>query len=76
MSFSFDEFNNIPFEAYGVEDYLADYYSADMTFSQFRENVEKSKEKEIGFSFVFDSDCDSGMLFDYVKLLRCRGFYY
>lgn len=76
MSFSFDEFNNIPFEAYGVEDYLADYYSADLTFSQFRENVEKSKEKEIGFSFVFERDCDSGMLFDYVKLLRCRGFYY
>ncbi len=76
LTFSFDEFEHIPFEAYGVDDYLSDFYSAGMTLSQLRGNIEKSGEKEIGFSFVFDRNSDSDLLFNFVNLLRRRRFYY
>ena len=64
------------FEAYGVEDYLADYYNSDMTVEQLHKNIKNSGEKEIGFSFVFDHDADKNILFDFAKLLSRKGFYY
>lgn len=76
LSYSFDDVKDTPFEAYGVEDYLADYYNSDMTVEQLHENIKNSGEKEIGFSFVFDHDADKDILFDFAKLLRRKGFYY
>lgn len=76
LSYSFDDVRDIPFEAYGVEDYLADYYNSDMTIEQLHENIKNSDEKEIGFSFVFDYNVDKDTLFDFAELLRREGFYY
>lgn len=76
LSYSFDDVKDTPFEAYGVEDYLADYYNSDMTIEQLQENIKNSDEKEIGFSFVFDYNVDKDTLFDFAELLRREGFYY
>lgn len=76
LSYSFDDVKDAPFEAYGVEDYLADYYNSDMTVEQLHENIKNSDEKEIGFSFVFDYNVDKDTLFDFAELLRREGFYY
>ena len=76
LSYSFDDVKDVPFEAYGVEDYLADYYNSDMTIEQLYENIKNSAESEIGFSFVFGYDVDKDILLDHAKLLRSKGFYY
>lgn len=76
LSYPYEDFEGIPFEVYGVEDYLSDYYNSDMTLEQLRENIAKSGEKEIGFAFDFDRDENKDRLFDFAKLLRRKGFYY
>lgn len=75
LSYSFEKIK-IPFEAYGVEDYLADYYNSGMSFEELRKNIRECGEKEIGFSFLFDWDTDKERLFEFVKFLRREGFYY
>lgn len=65
-----------PFEAYGVEDYLADYCGPGMSLEQFRENVAKSAEREIGFAFRFDFEVGGEQMYEFAKLLRREGFYY
>ena len=75
LACSFEDIK-VPFEAYGVEDYLADYYTAGMTLEELRENIRGCGEKEIGFCFLFESDEDKDRLFEFVKLLRKKGFYY
>lgn len=76
LSYSFDDIKDIPFEVYGVENYLADYYNSDMTIERLHENIKNSHEKEIGFSFVFGHDVDKEILLDLATILRSKGFYY
>lgn len=75
LSYSFERIK-VPFEAYGVEDYLADYYNSGMSFEELRKNIRECGEKEIGFSFLFDWETDKERLFEFVKFLRREGFYY
>ncbi len=63
---------NIPFEAFGVVDYLSDYYVSGMTIEDLRENIRRSDETEIGFCFIQDKN----EITDTVKLLQRKGFYY
>ncbi|MCM1055461.1 MAG: hypothetical protein NC394_08070 [Bacteroides sp.] len=76
LEYPFEELKGMTFEVYGVEDYLADYYNSETTLEQLRENIRNSKEREIGFSFVFDGGADADGIFKLVKLLRRKGFYY
>ena len=64
------------FEAYGVEGYLDDLYRPGMTINELKENIQKSDEREIGFSFEFDFDIAGDAINEFVKLLRREGFYY
>lgn len=64
------------FEAYGVEGYLDDLYRPGMTIDELKENIQKSDEREIGFSFEFDFDIAGDAIYEFVKLLRREGFYY
>ena len=76
LSYSFEKFSGYNFEAYGVEDYLADFYHAGQTVQEMKDNIHACDEKEIGFSFVFPFDVEGKQIFEFVKLLRREGFYY
>ena len=74
--FPFDTLSGYEFEAYGVQNYLSDFYHDGLTLAQVRENIRSSKETEIGFSFVVDCAHDSEQLLKLVVLLKNAGFYY
>ena len=76
LTYSFEKFAGYEFEAYGVEDYLADFYHSGQTLQELQKNIRACDEKEIGFSFVFPFDVDEKQIFEFVKLLRREGFYY
>ena len=76
LTYSFEKFAGYEFEAYGVEDYLADFYHSGQTLQELQENIRACEENEIGFSFVFPFDVDEMQIFEFVKLLRQEGFYY
>lgn len=62
------------FEAYGVLDYLSDYYVRGCTIEELICNLKSSEEKEIGYSFIFDYDSDE-KIYELVSLLQENGFY-
>lgn len=76
LAYSFEKFAGYEFEAYGVEDYLTDFYHPGQTVQDLKENIRVCDEKEIGFSFVFPFDVKGKHIFEFVKLLRREGFYY
>ena len=76
LTYSFEKFAGYEFEAYGVEDYLADFYHSGQILQELQENIRACTEKEIGFSFVFPFDVEEEQIFEFVKLLRREGFYY
>lgn len=76
LSYSFEKFGGYEMEAYGVEDYLADFYHAGQTLQEMKDNIRACDEKEIGFSFLFPFDVDEKQIFEFVKPLRREGFYY
>lgn len=76
LSYFFEKFFGYEMEAYGVEDYLADFYHAGQTLQEMKDNIRACDEKEIGFSFLFPFDVDEKQIFEFVKLLRRECFYY
>lgn len=76
LEYPFEKLAGYEFEAYGVDDYLADFYRPGQTVQDLKENIHACDEKEIGFSFVFPFDVDGKQIFEFVKLLRREGFYY
>ncbi len=76
LAYSFEKFAGYEFEAYGVDDYLTDFYHPGQSIQEMKDNIRASEEKEIGFSFVFPFDVDGKIVFEFVKLLRREGFYY
>ncbi len=76
LAYSFEKFSGYEFEAYGVENYLADFYHAGQTVQEMKENIRTCDEKEIGFSFIFPFYVEGKQIFEFVKLLRREGFFY
>lgn len=76
LTYSYDKMAEYPFEAYGIEDFLGDYYHEGQTIQELREHILPSEEQEIGFSFTFPFTVEGKELFAFVKLLRSEGFYY
>lgn len=76
LGYSFEKFVQYEFEAYGVEDYLANFYHEGQTVNEMKENIRTSDETDIGFSFVFPFDIDEKQIFEFAKLLRREGFFY
>lgn len=75
LDYSFEKFSGYEFEAYGVEDYLADFRHDGQTVPEMKENICASDEKEVGFSFVFPFDTEEKQISEFVKLLRREHFY-
>lgn len=76
LAYSFEKLIGYEFEAYGVKNYLADFYHAGQTVYEMKDNIRACDEKEIGFSFMFPFEAEGKQLFEFVKLLRREGFYY
>ncbi len=72
---SFEMLAGYEFEAYGVQDYLADFYCKGQTVQEMKEKIRVSDEAEIGFSAIFPPEMDGNRLFEFVKLLRQEKFY-
>ncbi len=75
LAYSFEKFAGYEFEAYGVEDYLADFYHAGQPAQKMKESIRASGETEIGFSFAFPFEAEGKQIFEFVTLLRREGFY-
>ena len=76
LNYDYTQLNKFTFEAYGVENYLDDYYIEGGTYSDLINNVKESEEKEIGFSFIFENDLSGQKMYELIKFLRKEGFYY
>lgn len=76
LAYSYDKLMDYEFEAFGVEDYLSDYYHTGKTAHDLKDNISASSETEIGFCFTFPFVVDGKQLFEFVKFLRLEGFYY
>ena len=76
LEYPFDKFMDYEFEAYGVEDYLSDYYHPGQSVQDLKDSIRASSEAEIGLSFLFPRDVTEQKIFEFVKMLRREGFYY
>jgi len=76
LAYSFEKFTDYEFEAYGVDDYLADFYHAKQTVEELKENIRACDEVEIGFSFTFPFEIEVEQILEFVQLLRHENFYY
>lgn len=76
LTYSFEKLVDYRFEAYGVEDYLNDFYRPGETVQVMKNKIAANGEKEIGFSFEFPFETEGTQIFEFVKLLRKEGFYY
>ena len=76
LNYEYEKLSVYEFEAYGVDEYLDDFYVKGNTYSELVENIASSKEKEIGFSFLFSGDVDAEVIYKCVKFLRKEGFFY
>ena len=76
LEYPFDKFMDYEFEAYGVEDYLSDYYHPGQSVQELKDSISASSETEIGLSFSFSLEVTGQKIFEFVKLIRREGFYY
>jgi hypothetical protein len=76
LEYSYEKVKNVAFEAYGVEDYLLDFYTAGSTIDSMKAAILKSGEAEIGFGFRLNFGIDGNGICGFVELLRKEGFYY
>ena len=76
LKYEYEKLSEYVFEAYGAEGYLDDFYVEGNTYAELVKNIENSKEKEIGFSFMFSGDVGVEEVYKAVKFLRKEGFFY
>ena len=76
LNYSYEKLSDYEFEAYGVDGYWDDFYVKGNTYAELVENITRSKEKEIGFSFLFSRDVEADVIYKCVRLLRKEGFFY
>lgn len=76
LQFDYHKLSKYKFEAYGVDEYLDDFYVEGNTFQELIYNIEKSSEKDIGFSFQFQWNFNGEQLLNFTKFLKEEGFFY
>jgi len=76
LNYSYEKLSDYEFEAYGVDEYLDDFYVKGNSYSELVDNIARSKEIEIGFSFLFSEDVGAEEIYKCVKFLRTEGFFY
>lgn len=76
LAYSFERFYGHEYEAYGVEDFLADFRHEGQTVEEMKENIAASGESEIGFSFAFPFEMEEQQMAEFAALLKEERFYY
>ena len=76
LSYDFDRVKDYSFEAYGTENYLEDFYISGDTIDNMIENIMKSREENIFFSFYFSYETDTDIICNFVRFLSRDGFFY
>lgn len=76
LEYHYERFKNAAFESYGIENYLLDFYTSDMVLDDLKDNILKSDENEIGFSFLFDFDEPIVNIKQMLHFIEKEGFYY
>ena len=76
LAFSFVPYTAYEFEAFGVKDYLADYFHSGMNLDDMKHQIEKSGESEIGFAIIVPFDFNSRNLIELIDKLKADGFFY
>lgn len=74
LSFDYSCLKDFTYEVYGVEDYLMDFKAS--SIEEMIIKIKQSDEEEIGFSFIFESNVDEKKVFNFIKFLRQKKFYY
>lgn len=74
LRYDYSKLADYSFEAFGVVDYLTDFYLPGDSMDSFFSRIQGSHESEIGFSFRFP--LDSKALPDFPGFLQQEGFYY
>lgn len=76
LSYDFEKLKAYHFEAYGVENYLDDFYTEGDTIDTMLKKIVESKEENIFFSFYFPYEADADSICDFVKYISAEGFFY
>ena len=76
LSYDYDKIKAHSFEAYGVENYLNDFYTDGSAIEAMLESMEISNEKNIFFSFRFPFEAPSVDIYEFADFLRKEGFFY
>ena len=76
LSYDFDQLGAYSFEAFGVENYLDDFYVAEDTIDTMIDKIMKSKEENIFFSFCFPYEENSDTIYNFVNFIQKEGFFY
>lgn len=56
LNYDFNKLNKYKFEVYGVENYLNDFYNAEMDLNNIDSRILESKEKEVGISIFLEKE--------------------
>ncbi len=75
LAYSYDGIAQYDFEAFGVEEFLCDFYQAGMSIAELKDRVSQSKEQEIGFAFPFPLATEGAEIGAFVSMLRREGFH-
>lgn len=76
LLFDFGRLAGYDFEAYGVENYLNDFYGAGDTVETMLERIRASEENAIFFSFCFPYEAAADDIEKLVRLVQKEGFFY
>ncbi len=76
LGFEYQKIADIPFEIYGVRDYLTDYYAEGDRLDAAMQKIETSGEEEFFFSFVFTYSASEEGIFRFVTALNDDRFFY
>lgn len=76
LSYEFEKVKVYRFEAYGVKEYLNDFYIAGNTIDTMIEKIRESQEENIFFSFYFPYEVASNSICEFVKFIKTEGFFY
>ncbi len=76
LSFSYEQLGAYEFEICGEDNDTIYHHHPNADTAPVQETVLKSREKNFKFSFRFDFDVDGDTMYEFVKLLRRKGFFY
>ena len=76
ISYDYKRLDAYSFEAYGVNDYLNDFFVAGDTTESMIEKISNSDEENIFYSFYFPRETSSQEICEFIETIEREGFFY